>query len=44
MGQSPETYFAHHIAMHHLEGNLPDDDSTTMPFKRDSGSDLPILV
>ena len=40
MGQSPETYFAHHIAMHHLEGNLPDDDSTTMPFKRDSGRDF----
>ncbi len=40
MGQSPETYFSHHIAMHHLEGNLPDDDSTTMPFKRDSGRDF----
>src|SRR3954471_13556797 len=21
-GEAPETYFAHHIAMHHLEGNL----------------------
>jgi fatty acid desaturase len=35
-GQTPETYFAHHMGMHHAEGNLEQDLSTTMPFKRDS--------
>jgi fatty acid desaturase len=40
MGQSPEAYFAHHIGMHHLEGNLEDDDSTTMHYQRDSKSDF----
>ncbi|MBK8338632.1 MAG: fatty acid desaturase [Flavobacteriales bacterium] len=35
-GHSPETYFAHHIGMHHAENNLEDDDSTTMPYRRDS--------
>jgi fatty acid desaturase len=35
-GQTPETYFSHHIGMHHLENNLPDDKSTTMPYQRDS--------
>ncbi len=40
MGQSPEAYFAHHIGMHHLEGNLEDDDSTTMHYKRDSKADF----
>lgn len=36
MGQSPDTYFSHHIGMHHAENNLEHDRSTTMPFKRDS--------
>ncbi|MDH3456788.1 MAG: fatty acid desaturase [Gemmatimonadota bacterium] len=36
MGQSPETYFVHHIGMHHTDGNLPDDLSSTMPYQRDS--------
>jgi hypothetical protein len=36
MGETPETYYAHHIGMHHPENNLPDDLSTTMPFQRDS--------
>ncbi|MGE0788478.1 MAG: fatty acid desaturase [Sandaracinaceae bacterium] len=36
MGQSPETYYVHHITMHHSEGNLPNDLSTTMPYQRDS--------
>jgi hypothetical protein len=31
-GQTPETYFAHHIGMHHPENNLEADLSTTMPF------------
>lgn len=35
-GQSPETYYAHHIGMHHPENNLTDDISSTMPYKRDS--------
>jgi fatty acid desaturase len=36
MGQTPGTYFAHHIGMHHPENNLESDLSTTMPFQRDS--------
>jgi hypothetical protein len=35
-GETPETYFAHHVGMHHLEANLPEDLSTTMPYQRDS--------
>lgn len=35
-GQTPETYYAHHVGMHHAEGNLAGDLSTTMPFARDS--------
>lgn len=36
MGESPETYFAHHVGMHHPENNLEDDISCTMPYQRDS--------
>src|SRR5262245_31443756 len=32
-GQSPNTYFAHHLGMHHAEENLPDDLSSTMRFQ-----------
>jgi hypothetical protein len=35
-GESPETYFIHHITMHHQEGNLPRDLSSTMKYRRDS--------
>ena len=35
-GQSPETYHAHHVGMHHHENNLEDDLSSTMRFQRDS--------
>ena len=35
-GQSPWTYEVHHITMHHAEGNLPDDLSSTMGYQRDS--------
>lgn len=35
-GQTPETYFAHHIGMHHPEENLRDDLSSTMHYRRDS--------
>ena len=39
-GETPETYFAHHVGMHHPENNLPDDLSTTMPYQRDSVADF----
>ncbi|QNH63112.1 fatty acid desaturase family protein [Hymenobacter sediminicola] len=35
-GQTPETYFTHHMGMHHPENNLPDDESSTMYYQRDS--------
>jgi fatty acid desaturase len=35
-GHTPETYFVHHMAMHHVENNMPDDASSTMEYKRDS--------
>jgi len=38
-GQTPNTYFAHHIAMHHVEDNLSGDLSTTMLYRRDRFSD-----
>jgi hypothetical protein len=34
-GETPETYFVHHMTMHHAEGNMPDDLSSTMPYQRD---------
>lgn len=39
-GQSPETYHAHHVGMHHAENNLEADESSTMPYQRDSGKDF----
>ena len=39
-GHSPETYFTHHIGMHHPENNMPDDDSSTLEFQRDSKRDF----
>lgn len=39
-GHSPETYFTHHVGMHHAENNLEEDESTTMPFQRDSVKDF----
>jgi len=35
-GQTPETYFSHHIGMHHPENNMPEDGSSTMAYQRDS--------
>ncbi|PRY43121.1 fatty acid desaturase [Spirosoma oryzae] len=35
-GHSPETYYSHHIGMHHSENNLEDDESSTMTYQRDS--------
>jgi hypothetical protein len=34
-GQTPNSYFAHHMGMHHREENLADDLSSTMRFQRD---------
>jgi len=39
-GHAPNTYFAHHVAMHHPENNLDDDLSTTMYLQRDSAKDF----
>jgi fatty acid desaturase len=35
-GETPETYFAHHLGMHHKEGNGVRDLSSTMRYQRDS--------
>ncbi len=35
-GHTPETYFAHHMGMHHVENNMVDDASSTLPYQRDS--------
>ncbi len=40
MGQSPDTYFSHHIGMHHAENNMEHDDSSTLPYQRDSFTDF----
>lgn len=34
-GETPDTYFVHHMGMHHREGNLHPDLSSTMRFQRD---------
>jgi fatty acid desaturase len=39
-GHAPEGYFAHHMGMHHVENNLPDDTSSTMAYQRDSVKDF----
>jgi fatty acid desaturase len=39
-GETPETYFAHHVGMHHPENNLSHDLSSTMPKQRDSFADF----
>lgn len=35
-GHAPEGYFSHHMGMHHVENNMPDDTSSTMGYQRDS--------
>jgi hypothetical protein len=35
-GETPETYYAHHVGMHHVENNLANDLSSTMGYRRDS--------
>ena len=39
-GESPETYFHHHIGMHHTENNLEHDLSSTMAYQRDNLKDF----
>lgn len=39
-GETPETYYAHHIGMHHPENNMPEDLSSTMQYQRDSFFDF----
>ncbi len=38
-GQPPQSYYAHHIGMHHGEENLLGDLSTTLCYRRDSFTD-----
>jgi fatty acid desaturase len=40
LGHTPETYFSHHMGMHHAENNMPGDDSSTMAYQRDSLKDF----
>jgi fatty acid desaturase len=35
-GQSPGTFYVHHIAMHHAESNTPADLTSTMKYQRDN--------
>lgn len=39
-GGTPETYFAHHIIMHHVENNMEDDASSTLKYRRDNPIDF----
>jgi hypothetical protein len=39
-GETPETYFAHHLGMHHPENNLAEDLSSTLPYRRDRLADF----
>ncbi len=39
-GETPESYFAHHLGMHHAEENMPSDHSSTMKHQRDSFKDF----
>lgn len=39
-GQTPLTYYSHHIWMHHPENNLEEDESSTMGYQRDSFKDF----
>lgn len=39
-GHTPETYFIHHMGMHHVENNMEDDASSTLRYQRDSIKDF----
>lgn len=34
-GHTPASFFAHHVVMHHAEGNLEPDTSSTLAYRRD---------
>ncbi len=36
IGQTPNSFHVHHIGMHHVEGNLEDDISSTTGYQRDN--------
>ncbi|PHH83587.1 hypothetical protein CDD82_6615 [Ophiocordyceps australis] len=40
MGHTWNTYYYHHVKHHHVEGNGPDDLSSTMRYQRDSVGDF----
>ncbi|KAK4249705.1 fatty acid desaturase [Corynascus novoguineensis] len=40
MGHTWNSYYYHHIKHHHVEGNGPDDLSSTLRFQRDSALDF----
>lgn len=35
-GESPQSYFVHHVGMHHPENNMESDTSSTLRYQRDS--------
>ncbi|HYM95018.1 MAG TPA: fatty acid desaturase [Chitinophagaceae bacterium] len=39
-GHLGDGYFSHHVGMHHIEDNMPDDASSTMKYQRDSLKDF----
>jgi hypothetical protein len=39
-GQTPGTFYIHHMGMHHIDENLPRDLSSTMAYQRDSALDF----
>jgi hypothetical protein len=39
-GHMADTYYSHHVGMHHAENNLEEDESSTMPYRRDSFKDF----
>jgi fatty acid desaturase len=39
-GQTPGTFYVHHMGMHHIDDNLPADLSSTMAYQRDSFVDF----
>jgi len=44
MGHTWNSYFYHHVKHHHVEGNGPDDMSSTIRYQRDSVVDFSIYI
>lgn len=44
MGHTWNSYYYHHVKHHHIEGNGPDDISSTIFYQRDSPRDLACYV